>query len=482
MKLRTKFSFSAIFLIIIVAASIGVLLYIAEKTLLLQEMETKETSQIKSFAEVCRQSLITEDDLLVVDYMGKIKEAEGVVYAVFVDNNAQVVAHTDNRFIAQPYRGPATIEEYTRRVLSSVEVKYIASTDMPVVNVSLPVILGSERKGVAHIGFSQLYREEKITTTLTQTRNRIVVVGGIALIVGVFGAFILATTMTGPIKKLASGAAQIGKGDLDTVINVKSRDELGSLASDFNSMAQKLKELDRMKQDFMSSVTHELRSPLTAIKGYVNLILEGKTGALSEKQSSYLTIVRNNTARLGRFINDILDLAKIEAGMMDIKAEPIKVHTVSGEIVALMNSIAEERKIKLILDVPEALPEIMADSDRIGQIITNLLGNALKFTPEGGSITVLGREKGDFIEMGVADTGIGMPKEALNKIFSKFEQVTENKGKSRGSKGTGLGLAIARGLVLSHGGKIWVESELNKGTTFFFTLSKKYAPKEGARV
>jgi two-component system, sensor histidine kinase ChiS len=276
--------------------------------------------------------------------------------------------------------------------------------------------------------------------------------------------------MKGPVVKKSKGAKRTCNKEFNAVKSPKRR---GKLSVKSGAVERKLSELDRMKQDFISSVTHELRSPLTAIKGYVNLLLEGRTGALSGKQISYLTIVKNNTSRLNRFINDIMDLAKLEEGMMDMKAEPVRLCNVAKEIAALMSSVAEERKIRVLLDVPENLPEIMADSDRVGQIITNLLGNALKFTPEGGTVTIKGEDKGGCLQISVADTGIGMPKEALGKIFGKFEQVPENRGRTRGAKGTGLGLAVARGLVLAHGGKIWVESEVDRGTTFYFTLIKK---------
>jgi len=288
--------------------------------------------------------------------------------------------------------------------------------------------------------------------------------------------------MTGPIKKLVKGAGLIGEGKLDTVIDVKSKDEIGNLAQEFNRMAQRLKEIEKMKEDFMSSVTHELRSPMTAVKGYVNLILDGKAGPMSEKQREYLTIVRNNTARLGRFINDILDLAKIEAGMMEIKPEPMSVREVANEILTLLKAISDQKNIKLIVDIPESIPQIMADRDRIGQIITNLVGNSLKFTPDGGSVTVKGVEEGEFLKMAIIDTGIGIPKEYIGKIFNKFEQVSEHKQKVKTAKGTGLGLAIARGLIIGHGGKIWIESEVDKGTTFFFTLNKKGGGKDGVRI
>ena len=457
MKLRVKISVFSLILIVVVIVALGVSLYFAEKQLIIKEMNDKEKTQSKGLAEVCRQAIITQDDLLIVNYMSKIKEAEGVAYAMYVSSLNNIVTHTDNSFIGQEYK----------------ETKDSSVRDVP-----SPVLQG----GNAHLGFSMKYRDEKIGETLNKTRNLILSVAGVSVGIGVIGSFLLALTMTGPIKKLVKGAGLIGEGKLDTVIDVKSKDEIGNLAQEFNRMAQRLKEIEKMKEDFMSSVTHELRSPMTAVKGYVNLILDGKAGPMSEKQREYLTIVRNNTARLGRFINDILDLAKIEAGMMEIKPEPMSVREVANEILTLLKAISDQKNIKLIVDVPESIPQIMADRDRIGQIITNLVGNSLKFTPDGGSVTVKGVEEGEFLKMAIIDTGIGIPKEYIGKIFNKFEQVSEHKQKVKTAKGTGLGLAIARGLIIGHGGKIWIESEVDKGTTFFFTLNKKGGGKDGVRI
>ena len=457
MKLRVKISVFSLILIVVVIIALGVSLYFAEKQLIIKEMNDKEKTQSKGLAEVCRQAIITQDDLLIVNYMSKIKEAEGVAYAMYVSSLNNIVTHTDNSFIGQEYK----------------ETK-----DSSVRDVRSPVLQG----GNAHLGFSMKYRDEKIGETLNKTRNLILSVAGVSVGIGVIGSFLLALTMTGPIKKLVKGAGLIGEGKLDTVIDVKSKDEIGNLAQEFNRMAQRLKEIEKMKEDFMSSVTHELRSPMTAVKGYVNLILDGKAGPMSEKQREYLTIVRNNTARLGRFINDILDLAKIEAGMMEIKPEPMSVREVANEILTLLKAISDQKNIKLIVDIPESIPQIMADRDRIGQIITNLVGNSLKFTPDGGSVTVKGVEEGEFLKMAIIDTGIGIPKEYIGKIFNKFEQVSEHKQKVKTAKGTGLGLAIARGLIIGHGGKIWIESEVDKGTTFFFTLNKKGGGKDGVRI
>jgi putative ABC transport system substrate-binding protein len=232
---------------------------------------------------------------------------------------------------------------------------------------------------------------------------------------------------------------------------------------------EKLKELDRMKSDFVSHVSHELRTPLTAIKGAVDLMLREITGPLTEKQVHYLTRVRSNTQHLAGLINDLLDLAKIESGRIEVKSTRVSLSGLVHEVVEALRPVAAEKAIVLEATTPEPSILVWADRDKINQVLMNLIGNAIKFTPVRGKITIsASRNGGESVQVSVSDTGPGVPAEEREKIFAKFYQVAEGNGEN--SKGTGLGLAIAKALVELHGGKIWVESEEGCGSTFSFTL------------
>ena len=232
---------------------------------------------------------------------------------------------------------------------------------------------------------------------------------------------------------------------------------------------QRLKELDKMKSDFVSNVSHELRTPLTSIKGSVDNMLDGLTGSLNEKQVRYLTRIKSNTDRLSRLINDLLDLSRIEAGRVEVRPTSLTLTALAEEVAEQVKALAAEKRIQI--EVPSSDPRITAwaDRDKVTQILTNLIGNAIKFTPQNGKINVALESDGDeHVQISIADTGPGILPEERNKIFSKFYQVANlEKQKPRGS---GLGLAISKALVEMHGGKIWVESELGKGSTFYFTL------------
>ena len=231
---------------------------------------------------------------------------------------------------------------------------------------------------------------------------------------------------------------------------------------------ERLKELDRMKSEFVSNVSHELRTPLTAIKGAVDVVLREMAGPLTEKQIHYLTRVRSNTQHLAGLINDLLDLSKIESGKIDVKSSPVSLSGLLHEVVEALRPLAAEKVIALEAVIREPSFLVWADRDKINQVLTNLIGNAIKFTPVQGRVTVSASKNGESVQLTVSDSGPGVPPDEKEKIFAKFYQIAEANGEN--AKGTGLGLAISKALVELHGGKIWVESEPSRGSQFCFTL------------
>jgi len=232
----------------------------------------------------------------------------------------------------------------------------------------------------------------------------------------------------------------------------------------------KQKELDTMKDQFLSNITHELRNPIGAIKQSISVILEETAGPITEPQKKFLSNAKRNLDRLGALIDDILDLAKLEAKKMEIKLQPTAIETVMDEVCQTLSAWIKNKDISLVEDIQENLPEINIDPDRIIQVLMNIISNAIKFTPKGGTITLSAilSEKGNQMEISIADTGVGIPRNDLSKIFGKFQQA---KNRSAGDiSGTGLGLAIAQEIVQLHKGTISVDSEEEKGTTFTFTL------------
>ncbi len=229
------------------------------------------------------------------------------------------------------------------------------------------------------------------------------------------------------------------------------------------------RELDRMKSEFVAVVSHEVRTPLTAIQGSLELVLDDRYFEMNSKMRELLSICQTNVERLRVLINDILDFSKIEANRLSLTFQPIRLSEVAAEVLISMEAIAERKSIRLRLDAADDLPLIQADRMRVGQVFTNLIGNALKFTPSEGHVDVtLDRTADGGVACVVSDTGPGIAPQDLGKLFQKFQQLDSSLTRKQG--GTGLGLVISKGLVEGHGGRIWVESNLGMGSRFSFTL------------
>jgi signal transduction histidine kinase len=233
----------------------------------------------------------------------------------------------------------------------------------------------------------------------------------------------------------------------------------------------KEREIEQMKNDFVSLVSHELRTPLAAMKGATDNLLDGIAGQLNAAQENCLMITKRNIDRLGRLISDLLDISRIEAGRIQIDKAPVDMVNLVNDVLRLFQEAAQQRGLKLVTSFAAGLPgQINIDPDKITQVVTNLVGNAVKFTPGGGQITVSVSKNDDSVQVDIVDSGLGIPRQDLDKLFTKFYQVINKDSKETTKKGTGLGLAISKGIVEKHGGKIWVESAAGKGSKFSFTL------------
>jgi len=230
------------------------------------------------------------------------------------------------------------------------------------------------------------------------------------------------------------------------------------------------KELERMKSNFLSVVSHELKTPLHSIKGFVNIILMNKTGPVTDIQRDFLETVKQQTDHLQRLIDDLLEFSRLESGQVTLRLQPVDIPVVAEAVVDKLTPLADASDVTLINRVPESLPTISADPWRLEQVVTNLMDNAIKFTPANGRVIISAKDRGEYLEVGVQDSGIGIAPDETDRIFDRFYQV--DGGANRLYKGAGLGLTICRHIVEHHGGRIWAESETREGATFRFTVSK----------
>jgi signal transduction histidine kinase len=248
-----------------------------------------------------------------------------------------------------------------------------------------------------------------------------------------------------------------------------SNHELELLNNELNMASERMKELDRMKTDFLNIVTHDIRTPLTSIRAYADMLImyQDKPETLKKVYNEFLNIIKKESIRLGNLINDYLDLEKMESGGVTFRQEPVDMLSIINDTIVTHHGEAIEKGISLKSVILEKIPVIIGDDGKIRQVIANLLNNAIKFTPQGGEVKVSAAKDGDKLEIAVEDTGAGIPKEYHDKIFERFVQI---EGKEKIKKGTGLGLPIVKNIIEHHGGRVWVESEEGKGAKFLFTL------------
>src|SRR5213593_2729748 len=299
----------------------------------------------------------------------------------------------------------------------------------------------------------------------------------LALVLG----FVISWSFILPVHEAGGFLGQIAKGNFGVTIDVPNRDEFGSLADRMNQMGRELHQLyedqrtlnveleraSKAKSDFLASMSHELRTPLNAILGFNELILGEIYGEVSDELKVPLTDIQNSGKHLLRLINNVLDLAKIEAGRMDLAVADYSVHDTAESVRTALRSLAAQKGLDLVTSVPENIPLARGDVGRITQCLMNLAGNALKFTRQG-RVEIAVDLRDEVLHYRVTDTGIGMPEDRLEAVFGEFRQGDPTIPGEFG--GTGLGLSITKKFVEMHGGRIWVESELGKGSTFSFTI------------
>ena len=272
-------------------------------------------------------------------------------------------------------------------------------------------------------------------------------------------------SIVAPLRAMMSASQRIAEGHYDERVRATGQDELGQLAQRFNQMAEQLEQVESMRRQLIGDVTHELRTPLTAIKGSMEGLIDGVLPAVPETFEQ----IRQEADRLSRLVDDLQELSRVEARAYPLDLKPVDVSTLLGTLNKRLGFQFDEQGVALTVSLPPFPVRVHADEDRILQVLTNLAGNALQYTPRGGSVTLNVEVVGSTAQFAVKDTGLGIPAEHLAHIFDRFYRVDKSRSRARG--GSGIGLTIARHLVEAHGGQIWAQSDgAGRGSVFFFTL------------
>ncbi len=355
------------------------------------------------------------------------------------------------------------------RVVTAPDVKLVGR-QLPegLLRQGLPLDVGGRQVGLLLAGPVGGPLLEPPELQFLSSVNRSLLLGGaVALFIALILGTVLFRQLTTPLQELTAAAERIAGGDLEQPVQVKSKDELGRLGEAFNRMTEGLNKSEELRRRMIADISHELRTPLTVIRGGLEALRDGvyqpTEGKLAELDGEVLL--------LDRLVEDLHELALAEAGELRLERGPTDLIKLVDRLSSRLRPPLAERGIGLVVELPQTLPKLSLDADRIEQVLHNLLGNAERYTPKGGRITLSVMDGEDEVLVSVADTGRGIPQEDLPYIFERFYR--GERSRSRRGGGAGLGLAIVKQLVELHGGRIWAESEPGQGTRFMFTLPKR---------
>ena len=308
----------------------------------------------------------------------------------------------------------------------------------------------------------------------TSSRNLLVGAAAGTIVLALLLGFVLSWSLIGPIQRIDSRLAAIASGNFSGHVDVTNRDELGALAANVNRMNDELQRLyreletaSRHKSEFLANMSHELRTPLNAIIGFSQVLRDGLFGEVNAKQEEYLEDILTSGHHLLALINDVLDLSKVEAGQVQLELAPFSLGDALERGVSMVREQATRNGVQVTLHANDGFHVVTGDERRVRQVIFNLLSNAVKFTSAGGSVDVTATRANGEVRVSVADTGPGITEDDLDRIFEEFQQTEAG---ARQHEGTGLGLALSKRFVEMHGGRIWCDSEVGKGSTFVFTI------------
>jgi signal transduction histidine kinase len=474
------------FLVSMTAGAFGYFFAAREMTLLRTHLEAQGKSIANSISRLLEFGLEHSDQLLLQRIAEKIIEDEDVTFCSVTDKSGNQLIH---RVKKEPFSDPSSPFMVVQPIRSKA----------------------GQLIGTFKIGLSLF----KLNKRMNEMRRDILLVTLGAIIIGILFTIILTRVLLRPIEKLAEATERVARGELSQMVDIRSKDEIGDLARDFNQMTfqlkesrfdlekkveerthqlegniaelnqaristlrmleelqsakrelemvnRELKEMDQTRTKFLGIASHELKTPLTAIKANIDFILSEKEGKIPENLKSYLLTIQRNTNRIQMRMDQMLDLSRIKSDRLLFNREQVLFSEVIGGYINEVKPV--DKTLSIQVDIPPDL-FIYADRNALHDIFINLLSNAFKFTGNGGHVSIAASPEDQSVLLKIEDTGIGIPKDKLPLIFDEFYQV---EGGRHG--GTGLGLAIAKRLVEEHGGHIWVESQLGKGSTFYLTF------------
>lgn len=472
MSLKARLALvNALQIIAVLAGTLGIV-YFSVRSELLARAAQQRAEALAHLAHMCTATLdAREEKILLSDLSSFMESPEVEEVSLWSDDGTLQI---DSDFLHGDYSGvsrtlPDALLAKARAATSPFsEASTAAGGRVERLEVA-PVFSQGKRFGFVMVTYDQAKSEAVVSSVLQRAGRELLLIGLVACALAVAIAWVVAAGIVRPIGALGAAAREIGAGRFPAAIGVERSDELGALARELSGMAERLKRADEFKDHFLRAISHNMRSPLAAVESAAyharHYVDAGAPRALED-----FRIIERGVKELTSFINNLLDLERIKAGRMTFRFEKIDVRSLLDQVCQLYERLAEEKGVGLtVVDAGAGRP-VALDQNLMGQTLSNLVVNALKFTPSGGRIELAAANEGAGVLITVSDTGPGIPPEKLPEVFQKFRQFGAGPADARGS---GLGLALCKEVVEAHGGRIWVENRPGGGARFSLWLPEK---------
>ncbi len=444
---KLQFRLLLSFLIVIIVAIGAILIFVVSNT----------GGELQQFDQRAAQGRDLRIEFMLSNYYaisGNWNGVQSFVEALATLEEQHIIVTNDSGIIVANSEGTSLGKQY-----------HPTAPSIPLFAPAALSTLPSQRSSVGTLYINPENNPFTLTKGLAITINSFLLWGGlIAIVLALLLTFILSRRILAPVRALTTTARQLGQGNFSKRVTVKDKGEIGELAQSFNTMADDLERAEKLRRNLIADTAHELRTPLSNLKGYLEAIRDD----VVKPDAATINSLYEEVTLLTRLVDDLQELALAEASELKLIRQAEDIPRIINQVTTAAQAQANTKEISLQANLPDTLPLCDIDAQRIAQVIRNLVDNAITHTPHGGKITVTAKESGNWVEVAVTDNGEGIPAEELQNIFERFYRV--DRSRSRLTGGSGLGLTIAKRLVEAHGGRIAVSSELGKGSCFTFTI------------
>jgi len=457
MSIRAKLILTIFLVSILVAGSAGGLFYRYSRELLYKNAVNVRREDVRKMAIVVADGLEASEYVPIANYINKMKSADHALSGIILaDIRTRVISATDARQIGEYYKPAAEVP--------SDSIEWV-----------LPVVSAVRRSDLGKIvvRYDKKIIEADIQNSLAAVLDRITVITAGVIALGVLLGFVIWLSVSKRLRELVSASDNITAENIKLELDVRGGDEVAQALKAMVSMVDKLRGVDELKDDFVNNVSHELRSPLSSIKSYVEVLLEQKNGELTPGQIGDVMAILRSSARLTSFVDNMLDVAKIKAGRYELEKTESNLFDLAAGVIEQTKPLFVEKHIAVSLSGGRPELGLLCDGEAVKRVIINLVDNALKFTPDKGRISLILSGGETTVRCAVNDSGPGIEPAVAATLFQRFVQHKDPESGARSRTGTGLGLSICKSIIELHGGRIWIESVYGQGSAFIFELPRR---------